>query len=50
MPMTDERYFVEDSEGREKYGPYIDRSDAVRDAGREQAETAKEHFVREEEA
>jgi len=30
----------------EVYGPYLNESDAVRDAGREQAETGVRHEVR----
>lgn len=46
MTETKKRYYVMNRAGEQKYGPYLEKKDAIRDAGREQAETATEHHVK----
>lgn len=45
--QTKTRYYIyEQGSNSEKYGPYLSETYAIRDAGREQAETGVRHEVK----
>jgi len=45
MTKTEKRFYVMNRAGEQKHGPYLEKTEAIRDAGKEQFETHVKHHV-----